>query len=126
LGRLAARIVEAVVFDHHLGAAGLDIVPAHAELKPALAQGKRAVIADVDRVRAACRILAGSKPAKGRAGDVDTARRVVGGENALLAVLEPRVGNIERTFLQSDAGAIAVRHLDVRESDPSNLSAKAV
>ena len=49
--------------------------------------------------------------------DPDRAARIVGGEDAALAVHEHRLGNGEIALLDADAGAIAVGHAQIAEDE---------
>src|SRR5262245_64229289 len=54
--------------------------------------------------------VAAAEAREGRAVDGDRARRIVGGEDALLAVAEPALHHDEVAVLLADAGAVGVGH----------------
>ena len=85
-------------------------------LEAAAPHGQRAVIADVERMGAAARPFAGAEPGEGALFDQQRGGGIVGGEDALLAVAEPRLADREIARLEPDARAVAVGHADVGES----------
>ena len=125
IGAAPVRIVETVALDHHLGGARLEVVAAGAALEPALAHGERADVADIERMRAARVVLAGAEAAEGRTGDKDADARIGAGEDALLAVLEPRQRDIQGARFQPDARAVAVGDIDAGKGEPADFRSGA-
>ena len=96
---------------------------AGAALEARIGDPERAVAADVERMSAiAVGMLA--EPAEGRIVDRDRAVRVVGGEDAALAVDEHHLRDLEIALLDADAGAVAV--LDPHMGEDQPLDARRV
>ena len=90
---------------------------AGAALEARIGDPKRAVMADIDAVRAVAVWLL-AEPAEGRMIDADRAVRIGGGEDAALAVDEHRLDDVEIALLDADAGAIAVADMHMGEDQP--------
>ena len=85
--------------------------------------GERSVIADIDRMRAIRR--ADAEARKARLVDDDPSARILGRENALLAVAEQAVEHAEIAPFQPDAGAVLIGHADILEDQPLDPCAAA-